>query len=73
MYGSLIFGSVFAKATEKFLEPAESAYNRTKKSLQKKEFGDVAIVLDIWNAIHEFSDTEALEVFFVLLKYSLEI
>lgn len=71
VYSALIYGSIFARCIETFLDPAESASNRTRKSLQKKEFGDIAILLDIWNAIHKYSDEETMDVTRVDLIHSL--
>ena len=51
-----------------FLEPAESALNRTKKSLQKKEYGEISILLDIWETIHKYSILNTLEVIALFYK-----
>lgn len=66
VYSALIYGSIFTKSIDMFLELAESACGRTRKSLQKKEFGDIAIILDIWNGIHKFTDPETMKVNFVI-------
>jgi hypothetical protein len=62
VYSSLIYGAIFSQPIEMFFAVAESASKRTGKSLQKKEFGDIAIILDIWNGIHKYSDSETMKV-----------
>lgn len=62
VYSAMIYGSIFTNVNEMFLDLTESAFGRTRKSLQKKEFGDIAIILDLWSGIHKFSDPETMKV-----------
>jgi hypothetical protein len=50
------------KEIDQFLEVAETAHSRTKKSVAKKEYGDVLMLMDIWDELSNKTDRAVLDV-----------
>jgi hypothetical protein len=52
----MIFSSVIAVEIDNFLEVAGAAHGRIKKGIQKKEYGDVLMLVDLWNGMSKNSN-----------------
>ena len=68
-YASYIFTAVMTKEIDQFLEVAEAAHSWTKKSVAKKEYGDVLMLMDIWDELSNKTDRAVLDVSpFIIFK-----
>ena len=68
-YASFIFSAVVSKNVDLFLEVAESAHTRTKKSVAKREYGDTLMLMDIWDGLSTQTDYSIIEVYISKNEY----